>query len=106
MAHRLAELTGTDVTFEDADGRARPARGRRLAGRLHAWPSTPCRPPAHADLWGRPYERARTHLLALRVDDRVAAERALAELGVRVLRSDAMVTVVDPGRHRAACRSP
>ena len=42
------------------------------------------------------YERARTHLLALRVDDRVAAERTLVERGVRVLRSDALLTVVDP----------
>ena len=69
VAHRLAELAGTDVTFEDgAAGPAdRPPASRWATARS---PSLPCRSDGAGDLWGRPYERPRTHLLALRVDDR------------------------------------
>ena len=95
VAHRLARLTETDVTFEDgAAGPDRPMAGVSLGDCTLALYALS--PSGAVDLWGRPYERARTHLLALRVDDRVAAERALGELGVRILRSDAMLSVVDP----------
>ena len=95
VAHRLAELAGTDVTFEDgAAGPGRPAAGVSLGDCTLALFALA--PAAATELWGRPYERARTHLLALRVDDREAAEGALGRLGVRVLRSDALLSVIDP----------
>jgi hypothetical protein len=95
VAHRLAELLGTDVTFEDgAAGPDRPMAGVSLGDCTLALFALS--PADSARLWGRFYERARTHLLALRVDDRVAAEDTLVELGARVLRSDAMLTIVDP----------
>jgi hypothetical protein len=95
VARRLAELAGTAVTFEDgAAGPDRPAAGVALGDCTLALYALSA--PGAAELWGRPYERPRTHLLALRVDDRHAAERALRELGVRVLRSDGTLSVVDP----------
>jgi hypothetical protein len=95
VADRLADLAGTDVTFEDgAAGPDRPAAGVALGDCTLALFALPG---AEADeLWGRPYERPRTHLLALRVDDRADAERTLGELGVRILRSDETLGVVDP----------
>jgi hypothetical protein len=95
VAHRLAELMGTHVTFEDGEaGPDRPMAGLSLGDCTLALYALS--PQDTAGLWGRRYERARTHLLALRVDDRVAAEHTLVELGVRVLRSDVTLTVVDP----------
>jgi hypothetical protein len=94
-ASRLAELMGTEVTFEDEEaGPDRPMAGVSLGDCTLGLYSLSA--PDTSGLWGRRYERARTHLLALRVDDRVAAERTLVERGVRVLRSDALLTVVDP----------
>ncbi len=83
------------MTFEDGTaGPDRPAAGVSLGDCTLALFALS--PAGALELWGRPYERARTHLLALRVDDRDAAERALGRLGVRVLRSDAMLSVIDP----------
>jgi hypothetical protein len=95
VAHRLAELMGTDVTFEDvAAGPDRPAAGVSLGDCTVALFAQS--PPGTAGFWDRRYERPRTHLLGLQVDDRPAAEDALAELGVRIVRSDALLTVIDP----------
>ena len=47
-------------------------------------------------LWGRPYERARTHLLALRVDDLGAADRALHRAGITIVRREGGLVVLDP----------
>ncbi len=95
VARRLAELTGTEVTFEDATaGPDRPMAGVSLGDCTLALFALS--PPDSARLWGRPYERARTHLAALLVDDRLEAEQTLAERGVRVVRSDAELTVIDP----------
>jgi catechol 2,3-dioxygenase-like lactoylglutathione lyase family enzyme len=95
VAHRLAELMATDVTFEDGTvGPDRPAAGVSLGDCTLALFALA--PSDSAGLWGRHYGRARTHLLALRVEDRVAAEDSLAELGAGVVCSDASVTVIDP----------
>ena len=95
VADRLAEIMGTEVTFEDRPaGPDRPMAAVSLGDCTLALFALSA--PDSPALWGRRYERARTHLLALRVDDRVAAEDTLAALGVRVLRSDAMLTVIDP----------
>jgi catechol 2,3-dioxygenase-like lactoylglutathione lyase family enzyme len=95
VASQLAELMGTEVTFEDGEaGPDRPMAGVSLGDCTLALFALA--PLDTSSLWGRRYERARTHLLALRVDDRAAAEDTLVELGVRVLRSDTLLTVVDP----------
>ena len=94
-APRLAALLGTAVTF----GAPRAPAGAPVAGvslgdctlALFA-----LSPPDAAASWGRPYERPRTHLLALRVEDLAAAARALAGAGVGLVRSDADLVVVDP----------
>jgi catechol 2,3-dioxygenase-like lactoylglutathione lyase family enzyme len=94
VARRLAELTETDVVFEnEAAGPDQPMAGVSMGDCTLALFALP--PPDAVGLWGRRYERARTHLLALRVDDRDTAERALRELGVRIVRSDATMSVVD-----------
>ncbi len=86
---------GTEVTFEDgAAGPDRPMAGVSLGDCTLALFALSA--PESAGLWGRRYERARTHLLALRVDDCVTAAATLGALGVRVLRSDAVLTVIDP----------
>jgi catechol 2,3-dioxygenase-like lactoylglutathione lyase family enzyme len=95
VAHRLAELIGTEVTFEDGTaGPDRPTAGVSLGDCTLALFALS--PADSAGLWGRSYDRARTHLLALRVDDRVAAELNLVARGVRVVRSDTELTVVEP----------
>ena len=47
-------------------------------------------------LWGRTYERARTHLLALQVDDLGAATDALHRAGITIVRWTADLVVLDP----------
>ncbi len=47
-------------------------------------------------LWGRTYERPRTHLVALRVEDLHAAADALARAGITMVRREADLVVLDP----------
>ena len=47
-------------------------------------------------LWGRTYERPRTHLLALRVDDLEAATDALHRAGITIVRWEGGLVVLDP----------
>jgi hypothetical protein len=101
-ANRFAALLGTAVTFEHAGA----APGRPVAGvslgdctlalyRLGEAANDP-------SLWGRTYERACTHLLALRVDDLGAAADAMAGAGVTAVRAhddagrDTGLVVLDP----------
>ncbi len=96
-AQRFARLLGTVVTFERSDA----ALGQPLAGvslgdctlALYRLPATVAEGLA---LWGRPSARARTHLLALRVDDLSAAVQAMADAGVGVVRADPDLVVLDP----------
>lgn len=94
-ADRLATLLGTSVTFERADAPpGQPAAGVSLGDctlALYRLPGD--EGPA---LWGRHYGRARTHLMALRVDDLDAAAAAMTGAGVAVVRSDADLVVLDP----------
>ena len=55
----------------------RPARGRACRWATAPSPSSGCRATTDRALWGRTYERARTHLLALRVEDLGAATAAI-----------------------------
>jgi len=47
-------------------------------------------------LWGRLYERARTHLVALQVDDLGSATDALHRAGITIVRWAADLVVLDP----------
>jgi hypothetical protein len=94
-AGRFASLLGTTVTFVQADA----APGHPMAGvslgdctlALFPLPGDDSR-----ELWGRTYERARTHLLALRVDDLGAATDALHRAGITIVRWEAGLVVLDP----------
>ncbi len=97
-AHRFAALLGTAVTFEHAGAApGRPAAGVSLGDctlalyRLGEAADDP-------SLWGRTYERARSHLLALRVEDLGAAADAMAGAGIMAVRAeaDADLVVLDP----------
>ncbi len=94
-AGRFASLLGTTVTFVHADAPAgHPMAGVSLGDctlALFALPGEDSR-----TLWGRTYERARTHLLALRVDDLGAATDALHRAGITIVRWADGLVVVDP----------
>ncbi len=94
-ADRLATLLGTTVTFERVDAPpGQPVAGVSLGDCTLALYQLPGDDgPA---LWGRQYGRARTHLMALRVDDLDAAAAAMVGAGVAVVRSDADLVVLDP----------
>jgi Glyoxalase/Bleomycin resistance protein/Dioxygenase superfamily len=94
-AGRFASLLGTAVTFAHADA----APGHPMAGvslgdcTLALFPL-----PGHDGraLWGHTYERPRTHLLALQVDDLGAATDALHRAGITIVRWDGGLVVLDP----------
>jgi catechol 2,3-dioxygenase-like lactoylglutathione lyase family enzyme len=88
-----ARLLGTDLAFEAPDaGPAAPWTAVSLGDCMLAlYPRTDDDRP-----WGRVYERNRTHLMALRVDDLGVAAAALDDRGVAVLHRDDTLVVVDP----------
>ena len=94
-AGRFAELLGTTVTFEHADAPpGTPAAGVSLGDctlALYPLPGDDSRA-----LWGRTYERPRTHLLALRVEDLGAATDALHRAGITIVRWGGDLVVLDP----------
>jgi hypothetical protein len=94
-AERFAELLGTTVTFTHAGADpGQPMAGVSLGDcTLALYPLPGADGPA---LWGRSYERARTHLVALRVDDLGAAADALAAAGIAAVRREADLVVLDP----------
>jgi len=94
-AERFAALLGTAITFVDAEA----APGHPVAG-VSLGDCTLALFPLPGDdghaLWGRPYERPRTHLLALRVDDLGAATDALHRAGITIVRWEGGLVVLDP----------
>jgi len=94
-ADRFATLLGTAVTFVRTDAPpGHPNAGVSLGDcTLALYPLPGDEGPA---LWGRPYERARTHLLALRVEDLDAAADAVTHAGIAAVRRDADLVVLDP----------
>ncbi len=94
-AERFATLLGTAVTFEHPDAAAgRPEAGVSLGDcTLALFRLSPAESPG---LWWRTYERARTHLVALRVDDLDEAADAVAGAGVAALRTGPDLVVLDP----------
>ena len=94
-AGRFAALLGTNVTFEHPDA----APGHPMAG-VSLGDCTLALFPLPGDegraLWGRTYERPRTHLLALRVDDLGEATDALHRAGITIVRWAGDLVVLDP----------
>ena len=94
-AATFATLLGTTVTFEDAEA----APGQPMAG-VSLGDCTLALFPLPGDegraLWGRLYERARTHLVALQVDDLGAATDELHRAGITIVRWAADLVVLDP----------
>ena len=96
-ADRFARLFGTAVTFERADAPlGQPVAGVSLGDCTLALYRRPATAAESLAQWGRPYERARTHLLALRVDDLGAAAQAMADAGVGAVRAEPGLFVLDP----------
>ena len=95
LAGRLAALCGTAITFESPNAApGRPEAGVSLGDCTLAL--FRLSPAGSRDLWWRAYERARTHLLALRVDDLERAAGAVAAAGVAALRPHPDLVVLDP----------
>jgi hypothetical protein len=94
-AATFATLLGTAVTFVHADAPpGHPVAGVSLGDcTLALYPLPGADGPV---LWGRTYERARTHLLALRVEDLAVATEALAHAGITTVRREADLVVLDP----------
>lgn len=94
-AGRFASLLGTAVTFQHAGAPpGEPVAGVSLGDctlALYALPGEDGRA-----LWGRTYERARTHLLALRVDDLGVATDALHRAGITIVRWEGGLVTLDP----------
>jgi catechol 2,3-dioxygenase-like lactoylglutathione lyase family enzyme len=94
-AGRFAALLGTTVTFEHADA----APGHPMAGVSLGDCTLALFPLPGEDgraLWGRTYERPRTHLLALRVDDLGDATDALHRAGITIAHWEGGLVVLDP----------
>jgi Glyoxalase/Bleomycin resistance protein/Dioxygenase superfamily len=94
-AGRFASLLGTTVTFVHADA----APGHPMAGVSLGDCTLALFPLPGEDgraLWGHSYERPRTHLLALQVDDLGAATDALHRAGITIVRWDGGLVVLDP----------
>jgi hypothetical protein len=94
-ADRFCELLSTEITFEDrtADP-GTPAVGLSLRDQTFALFALPGE---HSTaLWGRPYERSRTHLIGLAVANLDAAVERLAADGVDLVRRDGLA-VIPPG---------
>jgi catechol 2,3-dioxygenase-like lactoylglutathione lyase family enzyme len=94
-ADLYCQLLGTGITFEDpAAAPGSPVIGVSLGDCTLALYRTDLG--QSAALWGRRYERPRTHLMALRTDDLGSARQALLEARVPLIRSDESVIIVDP----------
>jgi methylmalonyl-CoA/ethylmalonyl-CoA epimerase len=95
-ADRFCQLLGTRVTFErPGAGPESPRIGVSLGDcTLALYALAPAESSA---LWGRAYDRPRTHLMALRVDELDAAKDALLAADIPIVRADDSAVVLDPG---------
>jgi len=94
-ADRFCALLGTERTFEDPTaGPGQPRVGVSLKDQTLALFALPGE--QSVDLWGRAYERARTHLIGLSVPDLAAAAVQLEAVGVGLVRRTPDMVVVDP----------
>jgi hypothetical protein len=94
-ARRLATLLDTEVTFEHP----RVAPGEPVAG-VSLGDCTLALFDLDSDrsglIWGRPHDRPRVALLAVRVPDLEVARVALGDAGVRIQYETARIVVLDP----------
>jgi hypothetical protein len=91
----FAELMGTNVTFDNPDaGPGEPRVGISMGDcTLALYTMAGSR---SNELWGRTYEKPRTHLLGLGVPDLAAAEEPLEANGFAVLRRGEAALILDP----------
>jgi catechol 2,3-dioxygenase-like lactoylglutathione lyase family enzyme len=95
QADLYCQLLGTRVTFEDPGAPpGSPRIGVSLGDCTLALYAAAAGP--SAGLWGRRYERPRTHLMALRTDDLTSARQILLDAGVPLVRADDSIVVIDP----------
>lgn len=93
-ARRLADLFGTEVTFDHPGAAAgEPRAGVSLGDCSLALYGLPGE--SSTALWGRPLDRPRCHLVALLVAD-LPPDEVLAEAGFGTVRRDDSIVVIDP----------
>lgn len=94
-AERFGALLGTELTFEDPTaGPGQPRVGLSLKDQTLALFALPGE--QSVGLWGRQYDRSRTHLIGLSVPDLAAAADQLEAVGVALVRRTPDLVVVDP----------
>ena len=95
-AERFAALLGTEVTASDPGaGPGRPEATVSLRDQVLALYRL--EPEGSEAVWGRTYDRARTHLIGLQVDSLDEAAEVLGASGVVPVRRDDRVLVLAPG---------
>lgn len=94
-AELFAALMGTSITFDDPGARpGEPRIGVSMGDctlALYEMPGA-----ASTSLWGRQYEKPRTHLLGLAVPDLGSAPEVLTGAGFQIVRQDEHMIVLDP----------
>ena len=95
-ARRLAELFGTEITFERPDAPPGALMSGVSLGDCTLALSARVADDASLALWGRTFDRPRVSLLAVRVRDLDAARSALADADVDVLDERSGMLVLDP----------
>ncbi len=96
-AARFAELLGTGVTFEDPSaGPGEPVAGVSLGDNTLALYRLPPSGDRSTAAWGRPYERARTHVVGLAVPDLAQAVESVQSSGLAVVSRSDRACVLDP----------
>ena len=94
-AERFCDLIGTEISFEaPGAGPGEPAVGLSLRDQTFALFALPGA--RSVELWGRHYERSRTHLIGLRVPDLDEAADVLAGAGVATVDRRGGLLVLDP----------
>jgi catechol 2,3-dioxygenase-like lactoylglutathione lyase family enzyme len=95
LANRIADLLGTDVTFENSGaGPTEPTAAVSMVDNTLALFSLPGK--ISRQLWGRVYHRPRMHVIGLRVPDLEAAAARLTDAKVRLVRADDTAIIIDP----------
>lgn len=98
LAHRLADLLATEVTFvDDAASAGAPAAGVSLADCTLALYQSPADAAESHALWGVNHRHPRVSLLTLRVADLATARSSIAAAGVPVVRETDHLVVLEPG---------
>jgi Glyoxalase/Bleomycin resistance protein/Dioxygenase superfamily len=95
LAHRLARLTGTDVAFENpGSASGEPKAGVSLGDCILALFDLSQN--QNEGLWGHHYSRPRTHLAAMRVEERDGCLSALSDANISTVGTESGLILVDP----------